>query len=219
MPARSHKLGVFGGTFNPVHTGHLRLAEDVREEFSIDTILFIPTNIPPHKHAPESLGPAARLKMIKLAIQKNPNFLCEDMELKRGGVSYTIDTIRHLYERYALDERPYLIIGSDLAATLDTWKEIGSLLGLVRIVVLTRAGHALTGPGVLPPEEEGENWFRYEKRTIDITSSEVRGRVRSGRSIRYLVPDKVLEYIKEKGLYRSAAATAGPENEGDTTPC
>lgn len=219
MPVRTRKLGVLGGTFNPVHTGHLRLAEDVREEYSLDTILFIPTNIPPHKQVPESLDPAHRLEMVRLAIQKNPRFRCDDTELKRGGVSYTIDTVRYLYEEYALDSMPYLIIGSDLANTLHTWKEIEALLRLVRIIVLIRAGHALTGQDTLPPEEKGKSWFSYVKRAIDITSSEVRERVRLGRSVRYLVPDTVLEYIKENGLYRAGAATAGPEGEGDITPC
>jgi nicotinate-nucleotide adenylyltransferase len=219
MPVRMRKLGVFGGTFNPIHTGHLRLAEDIREEYALDTVFFIPTNLPPHKRAPENINPAHRLEMVRLAIKKNPCFRCDDIELKRGGVSYTIDTVRYLYDRYALDERPYLIIGSDLTDTLHTWKEIETLLPLVRIIVLIRAGHAVAGRNTLSPEEKGKSWFSYEGRTIDITSSEVRRRVRSGRSVRYLVTDGVLEYIKENGLYRAGAATAWPEGEGDITPC
>ncbi|MBN2325187.1 MAG: nicotinate (nicotinamide) nucleotide adenylyltransferase [Spirochaetes bacterium] len=218
MPVRMRKFGIFGGTFNPIHTGHLRLAEDVREEYSLDTILFIPANLPPHKRAPEGLDPSHRLEMVRLAIKNNPCFRCDGIELKRGGVSYTIDTVRYLYDRYTFEERPYLIIGSDLTDTLHTWKEIETLLRLVRIIVLMRAGHDLAGRSTLSPGKEGSGWFSYKRRTIDITSSEVRGRIREGRSVRYLVPDGVLKYIKKNGLYRAGKETAGPEDEGDATP-
>jgi len=197
----SPRLGVFGGTFNPIHIAHLRLAEDVREKFSLENVIFIPTNLPPHKRVEGRIGPVHRLNMVRLAARTNPHFKCDDIEIKRGGVSYTIDTVDYLYDKYSLDDKPYIIIGSDLVGEIGTWKEIGSLAQKVHFVVLLRNGHLVGKNGSLHRDLPGSSWHYFEKRTIDITSSEIRERVMQGRSIRYLVPDPVLEYIKEKGLY------------------
>ena len=202
MPKHAPKLGVFGGTFNPIHNAHLRLAEDVREEFSLDRVLFIPTNLPPHKSVAGEIEAVHRLRMVQLAALNNPHFECNDIELKRGGVSYTIDTVSCLYEEYGLDEKPYIIIGSDLVSEIDSWRKIDSLVRKVRFIVLKRDGFPVEKNGSLPGALAKSTWYSFDKRTIDITSSEIRKRVMQGKSIRYLVPEVVLEYIKEKGLYQ-----------------
>jgi nicotinate-nucleotide adenylyltransferase len=115
------RIGILGGTFNPPHLGHLILAEEVREKLNLDKIFFIPTNIPPHKST-ESVSSWHRFNMVKLAIKSNPYFEVLDLEIKRGGVSFTIDTIKELKSKFPRDEF-YLIVGSDLASTFSTWKD------------------------------------------------------------------------------------------------
>lgn len=190
---------MLGGTFNPVHLGHLRLAEDVREDFQLDRVLFIPTNIPPHKGVNNSPGPEDRLNMVEAAVRRNDGFACDDAEIRRGGRSYTIDTVRDIYTRYTFDEKPSFIIGSDLLPELHTWKNIQELSRLVEFIVLMRDAY---------PIEQGLRrdipdlcMHRFEKRHLDITSSEIRDRLVKGKSIRYLVPDEVYQYIMRKGLY------------------
>ncbi len=195
------RLGVFGGTFNPIHFGHLRLAEDVREEFCLHKVLFIPTNKPPHKKIIDSTNPSHRLKMVKLAIESNNHFLCEDIEIKRGGKSFTIDTVNYIYEKFYFEDKPYFIIGSDLALEIDTWKDIDLLFDKIHFIILIRDGYPMPGNNLLQTKEHEIICECFEKRKIDITSSEVRKRVKERKSIRYLVPDEVLRYIKEKKLY------------------
>lgn len=202
MAKQALRFGVFGGTFNPIHNAHLMLAEDVREEFFLEKVLFIPTNLPPHKRVAGGIDPAHRLRMVRLAIQHNPHFQCDDIELKRKGVSYTVETVEYLYEKYGLDEKPHLIIGSDLVSEIDTWKKIETLAQKVHFVVLMRDGYPVEENRRLPRTLPGCSWYYFEKRKIAITSSEVRERVKRGRSIRYLVPETVLEYIRENRLYQ-----------------
>ena len=196
------KRGIFGGTFDPIHNGHLRLAEDVREQFSLDKVIFIPTNLPPHKRVEGTTDSLHRLEMVRLAVESNPHFICDDMEIARGGVSYTIETVDCLYEKYRLPDRPFVIIGSDLLGEIGTWRKIGPLARKVHFIVLLRNGHLLDGGRYTNEDLPGSSWLYFEKRTMDVTSSEIRRRVYEGRSIRYLVPGPVLEYIKEKGLYK-----------------
>jgi nicotinate-nucleotide adenylyltransferase len=197
----SRKLGIFGGTFNPIHMAHLRLAEDVREVFDLGNIIFIPTNDPPHKDIPEHIDPQHRLRMLELAVNDVEYFQCNDIEIQRGGVSYTINTVEYLYENFEFDGKPYFIIGSDLANEIHIWKEIDVLLKRAHFIVLMRDGYPILENKYFPSSLLHKTWDSFEKRKIDITSSEIRKRVREGGSIRYLVPDKVLEYIKEKRLY------------------
>lgn len=188
------RLGLFGGTFNPIHLGHLRLAEDVREEFVLERVVFIPANMPPHKEVHQDAGPSHRCAMVKRAIEGNSYFLCDDVELKRGGVSYTIDTINYVYEKYRFREKPFFIIGSDLLREIDTWKDIERIKEKVNFIVLLREDW--------PIEREGDPpFFHFVNRTLDITSSEVRRRIGEGKSIRYLVTESVLGYIMKKNLY------------------
>jgi len=211
MKRRVETLGVFGGTFNPVHFGHLRLAEDVREEFSLGRVIFVPSRIPPHKEIVPKIDAGRRLAMVERAIAGNPAFCCDGVEMRREGVSYTIDTIEYVYEAYEFTGKPYFILGSDLLADLGAWKDIGRLLEKVKFITLLRDRTSLKEALLLVDPLERflrknepirEHFLFSSGRKIDITSSEIREKVAGGKSIRYLVPDGVLRYIEENGLYR-----------------
>ncbi len=196
------KIGIFGGTFNPIHLGHLRLAEDVREEFLLDKVIFVPANIPPHKKLNGNVTAADRMKMIEMSISGNSYFEVNDIEIRKGGVSYTIDTAKYLYENYDFFKKPYFILGSDQAISIKTWKKIDELSKLFSFVVLIRKEERARIPEVknLMKNLNIESFF-FTGREIDITSSEIRKRLREGKSIRYLVKDEVLNYILENRLY------------------
>jgi len=179
---------------------HLRLAEDVREQFPMDRILFIPTNIPPHKSLGHSIDPGHRLNMVNIALRGNDSFCCEDIELKRGGNSYTIDTVRYVYEQYQFDDRPFFILGSDLMPELHTWKDVERLVELVHFIILVRANYPFVS--TMSDDIMGLTYSLYERRKIEINSSEIRDLIGEGKSIRYLVTDPVREYIEDNGLYR-----------------
>ncbi|MGQ9615032.1 MAG: nicotinate-nucleotide adenylyltransferase [Spirochaetota bacterium] len=199
MGNQYHRLGIFGGTFNPIHLGHLRLAEDVREEFFLDKVLFVPAARPPHKEMDVWIDPLHRLRMVEIAIEGNEHFLCDPVEVERGGVSYTIDTVKYVYEKYNPEKKPFLIIGSDLIPGLDSWKSVDMLIKMVNFIVINRDGYPFEGmkKGIIM----NSSHYLYEKRKINIKSSEIRERLKSKRSIRYLVTDKVFQYIIENELY------------------
>ena len=180
--------------------GHLRLAEDVRETFSMDRILFIPTNIPPHKSIEQCIDAQHRLNMVNIAIRENESFYCEDIECKRGGNSYTIDTVTYIYEQYQFEDRPFFILGSDLMPEIHTWKDVGRLSQLVHFIVLVRANYPFVS--TMTDDIMGFTYSLYERRKIEINSSEIRDLIGRGKSIRYLVADPVRKYIEDNGLYR-----------------
>lgn len=186
------KIGILGGAFNPPHIGHLILAQDIFETLGLDKIFFIPTNVSPHKE-PSEIDPVKRLEMVKLAIADNKNFEVLDLEIKRKGVSFTIDTVREIKKRYPGDEI-YLIVGSDLAKTLSSWKNYEELKKEVKIVVANRKEYFL---------EDSDSYFMIDIRQIELSSSQIRELVKSKRNIEHLVKKNVAEYIQQHNLYKN----------------
>ena len=187
------KIGILGGTFNPIHLGHLILAEEVRQKLGLAKIIFVPANLPPHKDNGEIVPAYHRLKMLKLAIRNNPYFSVSDIEIKRGGRSYTIDTIKEFTGTYPEDEL-YFIIGSDLVRYLNEWKDVREIIALVRFIVATRQGYPLENlPGYMTT---------IDIRAIDISAFQIRQCIKENRSFRYLVPEAVRQYIIREGLYK-----------------
>jgi nicotinate-nucleotide adenylyltransferase len=187
------KIGILGGTFNPVHIGHLILAEEAREKLGLERVIFVPTSLPPHKDN-TGIAPAAdRLKMLKLAVSSNKSFAVSDIEIRRRGRSYTIDTVKYFKSENSRDDF-YFIAGSDLLDYLGKWKGLEEILSLVKFVAATRPGYPLEK---IPPSLQA-----LPIRAVDVSGFEVRRCVKEGKSFRYLVPDKVFNYIKERKLYK-----------------
>ena len=187
------KIGVLGGTFNPIHIGHLILAEEAREKLGLDRVVFVPTYLPPHKDGVDIAPAQARLEMVRGAVAGNKHFRVSDVEIRRNGRSYTIDTVRAFRKKYPQDEL-YFITGSDVLNYLSEWKDVEAILKLVKFVVATRPGYPL------------ENIPKYIStvgiRAVDISAFEVRQCVKEGASFRYLVPECVYAYIKRRKLYQ-----------------
>lgn len=202
------RIGILGGTFNPVHMGHLIIAEEVYYRHGLSKVLFIPTGQPPHKGVDELAEARHRYKMVKLATKGNSHFETSDMEITREGKSYTVDTIEDILRRYGKDSNPHLIIGMDTVHELPSWKNIERLSTLCRLVVVNRPGSTLNGLAGLIPllgEEKVQEMRRIQVEIppIGISSTEIRSRLRNGLQIRYLVPREVELYINRHGLYRS----------------
>ncbi len=186
------RLGVMGGSFNPIHHGHLIAAERAAEQLKLSQILFVPTALSPLKEGHELAPPKHRLAMVRLAVAGHPVFKASDAEVKRGGTSYTIDTVESLKTRAEV----FVIIGDDTVGTLPKWYRIHELAERVTFAVAGR-------PGSYEPAPSGP-WQLRRIRTalIEISGTEIRQRVRRGTSIRFLVPDAVRAYIRKHGLYR-----------------
>ena len=205
---RVKKLGILGGSFNPIHLGHLVLAEAAREALGLDRVIFIPAKLPPHKRAASLAGGADRLAMVRLAVAGNPAFAVSDIELRRPGVSYSVDTVRALREKLGAGTAIYFLIGMDTVAELATWREIARLARLCKFVPLSRPGHSSPDAAALERALGKVPARAVLKRALDmpligISSSEIRRRVAEGRTIRYRVPDAVAAYIRRKRLYGS----------------
>jgi len=187
------RIGILGGTFNPVHTGHLILAEEAREKLGLDKVIFVPAFLPPHKDNADITAACERLEMMKLAIKDNRYFSVSDTEIKRSGRSYTIDTIREFKEKYPQDEL-YFIIGSDLLKYLEEWKDLRRIIEMVKFIAATRPGY---------PLEKIPSYIKTMAiRAVDISAFEIRRAIKENKSFRYLVPEAVFKYIIKKGLYR-----------------
>ncbi len=191
------KIGALGGTFDPIHYAHLISAEYVRDFLDLDKILFIPASVPPHKDIKKLTPPAHRMAMIHLAISDNPSFEVCDIELQRGGISYSLDTILALREKYQLSrESLYFIIGSDSLEQLHTWHEPERICETCTVVVVHRPGFSLLS------ERYTNKIISVDTPLIDISASHIRERIRKGRSVRYLTPLAVCTYINDQKLYR-----------------
>lgn len=190
------RVGIFGGSFNPPHLGHLVIAEWMRGEFALDRILWIPASQSPFKDAASLPDPDRRLEMAQLAAQDNPAFTVSDVEVRRGGASYTIDTLRHLIE--AQPETEFnLLMGSDSLSSFDRWRDAERILELADLLVFRR-------PGEPAPELSDRIMRRVSFANaprLEISATVIRERCRLGQSIRYLVPEPVRMYIDRHGLY------------------
>ena len=188
------RIGILGGTFNPIHLGHLVMSEMAYERLCLDKVVFIPSYLPPHKSDTDIIAAKHRLQMTRLAIYGNPRFSISDIEVKRGGKSYTIDTVNYLQKTYPKGTKFYIIIGNDLVVGLSRWKRIKDLLKEVCFVAISRRGFEAKRASV--PVQ------RLNMQDIEISSSDIRKRIGSGKSVRYLLPDQVRQYIKKYQLYR-----------------
>jgi nicotinate-nucleotide adenylyltransferase len=193
------KLGVFGGTFNPIHYGHLLNAQLVAEEFSLGKILFIPSKVPVHKDMGQSISGEDRIAMIRLAVEGNGLFEASRIEIDRDLPSYTIITVRQLMEMHP-GNRICLIIGEDSFAEIKTWKDYRELLQLVTLIVMSRGAVKYDRQEIM--RIAGEVVFSRNP-VIDISSSGIRARIKAGKPVRYFLPPAVEEYIVKKGLYRN----------------
>ncbi|NPU83184.1 MAG: nicotinate-nucleotide adenylyltransferase [Syntrophaceae bacterium] len=214
------KWGLLGGTFDPIHMGHLRCAEEILEMFDLNRIIFVPASRPPHKLEAEITSFFHREQMVKLAIEDNPSFSFSDIENKREGKSYSVETIEYFLNRYLKDLELYFILGQDAFHAIQTWREWDKLLLLCHMVVMTRPGYENRGlAGILPDDfasrfayEEALDGYRgptghliyfREVTFLDIASSNIRQRAKSSKSVAYLVPDGVRRYIVKNELYKS----------------
>ena len=184
-------IGIYGGTFNPVHNAHLLAADQVGKTLLLNKVLFMPDMIPPHVDHKEAIDAEDRVNMLQLAIEDNPLFGIEMAEIERGGISYTYDTMKYLKEKHP-DTDYYFIIGGDMVDYLPKWHEIDKLVKLVNFVGVRR-------PGAQNDSQYPVIWVDVPG--VDFSSTDIRDRIKQGRSIRYMVPDKVAEYIKEHQLY------------------
>jgi nicotinate-nucleotide adenylyltransferase len=188
------RLGLFGGTFDPPHIGHLVVAQDVVEALGLDRLLFVPARVPPHKTDREISPPGIRLEMVRTMAAGNDRFGVSEVELGREGPSYTVDTLSH-YRSQNPEAELFFVMGADQATALDTWQEPGRVVSLATLVVMDRAGAGAPSGGFLS----------VPVTRVDISATEVRKRVLDGRSIRYLVPEGVRQIIESNRLYRAGS--------------
>jgi nicotinate-nucleotide adenylyltransferase len=190
------KLGILGGTFDPIHIGHLVLAEQLREKSKLERVIFIPSASPPHKTEHRLSSAVHRFEMTKLALKGDSHFSVSDIELRREGLSYTVETLRKLKELHKNSEI-YFLTGSDVLDEITSWKEPDEIYRLAKVVI-----------GIRPGFDEFDPEDHFAKRSIilritgvDVSSTQIREKVAKGESIKYLVPSEVEEYIRRKHLY------------------
>jgi nicotinate-nucleotide adenylyltransferase len=211
------RIGVFGGTFDPIHYGHLRAAEEVRESLGLARVVFVPSARPPHKALAAVSPPVHRLEMVRRAVEGHPAFEASDLECRRHGASYTVETLRVLSRPGGGAREIYFLLGSDAFREIETWRSYEELFSLCHWLVIQRPGHEPAGREAIPVAVR--NGFRYDRRRrvyvhpsnrcllfrrlscLEISGSEIRRLVGLNRSVRYLVPDGVEAYIRERHLY------------------
>jgi len=217
------RLGIYGGTFNPIHVGHLRAAEDVAEALGLERVLFVPSAQPPHKAEDprDAIAPASlRLAWVRLAVEDNPRFAADPIEVERGGASYLVDTLRALQRRE--EGELVFLVGCDAFAEMGSWREPRELFRLASYAVTTRppvrAGHLgdwlpdvvkedveIAADGRSGRHRSAPTWLRLvEIAGVDVSSSDVRSRLREGRSVRYLLPEAVRRAVLASGAYGGA---------------
>jgi nicotinate-nucleotide adenylyltransferase len=221
-----NQKGLFGGTFDPIHLGHLRVARDVKKAFSLSEMIFIPTLLPPHKKRSDMADAGDRLEMVRLAIGDEIGFSISDIEIRRAGFSYTIDTVRHFLKDQGNHTRFYLVMGLDAFLEMDTWKSYMELFRLISIVVVARKGDYLTKTANWTTVAEAflkgtiSDKYRYDSSSavflhpdlqpvhlyltqpVNVSSTMIRGMLRSGENLADAVPPGIEEFIQHRGLYR-----------------
>ncbi|SEF46271.1 nicotinate-nucleotide adenylyltransferase [Butyrivibrio sp. Su6] len=200
----SRKIGILGGTFDPIHNAHLLLGESAREQFGLDRVIFIPNNLAHLPNRTEVASGENRYQMVKMAIKDNPYFTCSRIEIDKDGGTYTYNTIQELKLMYPGDEL-FLILGGDSVIGIDNWYMAKELLQSCTILAAVREDDDLAALDKKRKElvdQFGADIRLLKFNRIDISATEIRNRVRTGRSIRYMVPDEVIEFLCIKGLYK-----------------
>jgi nicotinate-nucleotide adenylyltransferase len=199
------ELGILGGTFNPPHVGHLVMVEEALDQLGLDRVVLMPVAKPPHKASLADPGTDVRLELCRLAAAGEDRVEVSDLEIQRGGASYTVDTLRALHER-APEHALTFIVGGDMACSLPSWREPEAVLRLARLAVAERDGLRREDIAQrLAPLYSGDRVAFFDMPRIDLSSSAIRARVAAGRPLRYLVPDPVIDAIRSRRLYRQAA--------------
>jgi nicotinate-nucleotide adenylyltransferase len=199
------KIGIMGGTFNPIHNGHLFLAENAYEQIGLDEILFMPSKNPPHKAKPDMVTDLQRVEMISLAIRDNPHFTLSTVELERDGFTYTADTLRLLTNEYK-DVRYYFIVGADSLVMMHQWYDPQTVFNLCTVVAAGRDqmdARKLTAQADYLKEHYQAKICLVEMPMMEISSADIRSRVAGNKTIRYYLPDQVIDYINQHQLYHT----------------
>ncbi len=202
------KIGIMGGTFNPIHNGHLVTAQEALSQFKLDMVVFIPTGDPPHKIENEVASAEDRYIMTVIATSSNSNFFVSRMEIDRSGKSYTIDTVRQLKRIYGRDSMLYFITGADAILEILTWKNTDEIVLLCKFIAATRPGYDLSRIEDLRKrlfnntETADKKIYIMEIPALSISSTDIRNRIRHNRPIDYLLPEGVSNYILKHGLYK-----------------
>ncbi len=198
------RIGIFGGTFDPIHLGHLRAAQEVAAKLSLDRVLFIPAGRPPHRRAPQASA-AHRLAMVKRAVADNPLFEVSDIEIRRAGKSYTVDTLTEL-ARAAPFNKLFLIMGTDQIAKIDKWRQPHKIFEYARGVVISRPGVKMSAMkikrGFPAIRGRGGAFTLLPVSLLDISATNIRRLLRAGQAVRYLVPEPVIKYLHTHKLYQ-----------------
>jgi nicotinate-nucleotide adenylyltransferase len=191
------RLAIFGGSFDPPHIGHLLVAVDAAEQLALDRVVFVPTATQPLKAGRAVASAEQRVAMVRLLVEGDPHLEVSTVEVARAGLSFTVDTLTHFAERQPQDTR-FLLLGDDVLASFGQWKEPKRILGLAQVVLLEREGQRSALPAVM----DGAEVARLRTRRVDVSSTEIRERIRAGKAVRGMVTDGVAEYIGRAGLYR-----------------
>jgi len=189
------KIGLLGGTFNPIHTGHLALASECCARLILDKVFFIPAYVPPHKEVEGDASALDRLNMVRLALGKDKRYEASSYEIDCGRTSYSIDTIRYFKKTYSTETNLFFLTGADVAGELSTWKDVDTILGLTTFVVASR-------PGWKELTSYEQKIKRLEIPPVKVSSSVIRDMIRKRKDVSNLIPDEVLQYIQRHGLYR-----------------
>jgi nicotinate-nucleotide adenylyltransferase len=203
----ARRVGILGGTFNPPHVGHLICAQEALWQLDLDIVVLVPAAVPPHKEIEADPGAEARLALCEAAVARDDRFAVSRIELDRAGPSYTVDTLREIHATAPGDDLTF-IVGGDMAASLPQWREPEAVLELATLAVAERAEHRRADIADRLSALRGGDRIRFfSMPRLDVSSTEIRDRVRAGRPIRYLVPDDVARLIGARGLYRTEVPT------------